>query len=127
MARRALRPRVGNAPRRRARQGKNLGGRDPTPSLERFSGTVPVMGLRHRYFVYERGGQQLAAGKAELRASVVNGAGVGTAVAAAQLAPRMLRDRSGGDASTTATSNRLCARPPLPGCAAPGAVWPWAR
>lgn len=61
---------------------------------ERFSRTVPVMGLKHRYFVYDRaaGRNWLLAGPSFAQVWWMAGAGVGTALAAAQLAPRVLRD-----------------------------------
>lgn len=61
---------------------------------ERFSREVPVMGLKHRYFVYERaaGANWLLAGPSAAQVWWMAGAGVGTALAAAQLAPRLLAD-----------------------------------
>jgi flavin-dependent dehydrogenase len=61
---------------------------------ERFSRTVPIMGLKHRYFVYDRaaGRNWLLAGPSFAQVWWMAGAGVGTALAAAQLAPRVLRD-----------------------------------
>lgn len=61
---------------------------------ERFSRAVPIMGLRHRYFVYDRaaGANWLLAGPSFAQVWWMAGAGVGTALAAAQLAPRLLHD-----------------------------------
>jgi flavin-dependent dehydrogenase len=68
---------------------------------ERFSVTVPLMGLKHQYFVYERaaGTNWLLAGPSFAQVWWMAGAGVGTALAAAQLAPRLLHDpvRWGGE------------------------------
>ncbi|HEX2205780.1 MAG TPA: hypothetical protein VHG91_20875 [Longimicrobium sp.] len=61
---------------------------------ERFSRAVPIMGLKHRYFVYDRaaGANWLLAGPSFAQVWWMAGAGVGTALAAAQLAPRVLGD-----------------------------------
>jgi flavin-dependent dehydrogenase len=60
----------------------------------RFSERAEVKGLRHSYFVYERayGANWLLAGPSFCQVWWMAGAGVGTALAAARLAPRLLAD-----------------------------------
>lgn len=61
---------------------------------DRFSHAVSVMGLRHRYFIHERayGRNWVLAGPSYCQVWWMAGAGVGTALAAADLAPRLLQD-----------------------------------
>ena len=61
---------------------------------QRFSDRVELKALRHRYYAYERaaGGNWLLAGPSFCQVWWMSGTGVGTALAAAQLAPRLLRD-----------------------------------
>jgi hypothetical protein len=61
---------------------------------DRFSIPMSVMGLKHRYFVHDRaaGANWLLAGPSYCQVWWMAGAGVGTALAAAQLAPKLLRD-----------------------------------
>jgi flavin-dependent dehydrogenase len=58
----------------------------------RFSAAAEVKGLRHSYFVYERafGANWLLAGPSFCQVWWMASAGVGTALAAAQLAPKLL-------------------------------------
>jgi hypothetical protein len=58
----------------------------------RYSGAAEVKGLRHSYFVYERasGANWLLAGPSFCQVWWMASAGVGTALAAAQLAPKLL-------------------------------------
>ena len=67
----------------------------------RFSNRVELKALRHSYYAYERafGGNWLLAGPSFCQVWWMSGTGVGTALAAAQLAPRLLRDpvRWGGE------------------------------
>lgn len=60
----------------------------------RFSRPAQIKGLRHSYFVYDRayGANWLLAGPSFCQVWWLAGAGVGTALAAAKLAPRLLRD-----------------------------------
>jgi len=60
----------------------------------RFSDRAELKTLRHSYFAYERafGANWLLAGPTFCQVWWMSGAGVGTALAAAQLAPRILRD-----------------------------------
>ena len=60
----------------------------------RFSQLADVKGLRHRYFAYERafGANWLLAGPSFCQVWWMAGAGVGTALTAAQLAPKLLED-----------------------------------
>ena len=60
----------------------------------RFSRQVEIKGLRHSYFVYERayGANWLLAGPSFCQVWWMAGAGVGTALAAARLAPRLIED-----------------------------------
>jgi flavin-dependent dehydrogenase len=60
----------------------------------RFSRRVEIKGLRHSYFVYERayGANWLLAGPSFCQVWWMAGAGVGTALAAARLAPKLLAD-----------------------------------
>lgn len=60
---------------------------------QRFSDRAELKALRHSYFAYERafGANWLLAGPSFCQVWWMSGAGVGTALAAAQLAPRLLR------------------------------------
>ena len=60
----------------------------------RFSDRVEIKGLRHSYFAYDRasGTNWLLAGPSFCQVWWLAGAGVGTALTAAQLAPKLLRD-----------------------------------
>ena len=60
----------------------------------RYSERAEVKGLRHRYFVYERafGANWLLAGPSFCQVWWMASAGVGTALAAAQLAPKLVDD-----------------------------------
>lgn len=60
----------------------------------RFSQAVEVKGLRHRYFAYERafGANWLLAGPSYCQVWWMAGAGVGTALTAARLAPKLLQN-----------------------------------
>ncbi len=60
----------------------------------RFSDRVELKALRHSYFAYERayGANWLLAGPSFCQVWWMSSAGVGTALAAAQLAPKLLRD-----------------------------------
>ncbi|MBV9879967.1 MAG: hypothetical protein JO180_05690 [Gemmatirosa sp.] len=60
----------------------------------RFADRVAVKALRHSYFAYERaaGANWLLAGPSFAQVWWMAGAGVGTALAAAQLAPKLLQD-----------------------------------
>lgn len=60
----------------------------------RFTQPAAIKGLRHRYFVYERayGANWLLAGPSFCQVWWMAGAGVGTALAAARFAPKLLRD-----------------------------------
>ena len=62
--------------------------------LTRFSRTAQIKGLRHNYFVYDRayGANWVLAGPSFCQVWWLAGAGVGTALAAAKLAPKLLRD-----------------------------------
>lgn len=61
---------------------------------QRFSDRAELKALRHSYFAYERafGANWLLAGPSFCQVWWMTGAGVGTALAAAQLAPKLLRD-----------------------------------
>jgi flavin-dependent dehydrogenase len=61
---------------------------------ERFSRRAQIKGLRHNYFVYDRayGANWLLAGPSFCQVWWLAGAGVGTALAAAKLAPKLLSD-----------------------------------
>ena len=61
---------------------------------ERFSDRAELKSLRHSYFAYERafGANWLLAGPSFCQVWWMTGAGVGTALAAAQLAPKLLHD-----------------------------------
>ncbi len=61
---------------------------------QRFSRRAEIKGLEHSYFVYERayGANWLLAGPSFCQVWWMAGAGVGTALAAARLAPRLLDD-----------------------------------
>ena len=67
----------------------------------RFSRQSEIKGLRHSYFVYDRayGANWLLAGPSFCQVWWMAGAGVGTALAAARLAPKLLQDpeRWGGE------------------------------
>jgi flavin-dependent dehydrogenase len=67
----------------------------------RFSQPAELKGLRHSYFVYDRayGANWLLAGPSFCQVWWMAGAGVGTALAAAKLAPKLLREpaRWGGE------------------------------
>ena len=60
----------------------------------RFSQPAETKGLRHSYFVYDRayGANWLLAGPSFCQVWWMAGAGVGTALSAAKLAPKLLRD-----------------------------------
>ena len=60
----------------------------------RFSNRAELKALRHRYYAYDRaaGANWLLAGPSFCQVWWMSGSGVGTALAAAQLAPRLLRD-----------------------------------
>jgi flavin-dependent dehydrogenase len=60
----------------------------------RFTERVEIKGVRHSYFAYERasGANWLLAGPSFCQVWWLAGAGVGTALTAAQLAPKLLRD-----------------------------------
>ena len=60
----------------------------------RFTRRAAIKGLRHNYFAYERayGANWLLAGPSFCQVWWMAGAGVGTALAAARLAPKLLRD-----------------------------------
>ena len=60
----------------------------------RFSDRAQLKGLRHSYYAYERanGANWLLAGPSFCQVWWMSGTGVGTALAAAQLAPKLLRD-----------------------------------
>jgi flavin-dependent dehydrogenase len=60
----------------------------------RFSQQAEIKGLRHSYFVYDRGygSNWLLAGPSFCQVWWMAGAGVGTALAAARLAPKLLHD-----------------------------------
>lgn len=60
----------------------------------RFTRRTGIKGLHHKYFAYERayGANWLLAGPSFCQVWWMAGAGVGTALAAAQLAPKLLRD-----------------------------------
>ena len=61
---------------------------------QRFSSRAELKALRHSYYAYERanGGNWLLAGPSFCQVWWMSGSGVGTALAAAQLAPKLLRD-----------------------------------
>ncbi len=61
---------------------------------ERFATPAPTMGLNHGYFAYERaaGANWLLAGPSYCQVWWMAGAGVGTALAAASIAPRVVED-----------------------------------
>ena len=62
--------------------------------LTRYSEPAPLMGLTHQYFVHQRafGANWMLAGPAFAQVWWMAGAGVGTSLAAAQPAPRILDD-----------------------------------
>jgi flavin-dependent dehydrogenase len=64
---------------------------------ERFTLPARTMGLRHRYFIHDRayGANWLLAGPSFCQVWWMAGAGVGSAFAAAEVAPRILRDPMG--------------------------------
>jgi flavin-dependent dehydrogenase len=64
---------------------------------ERFVRPARTMGLRHRYFIHDRayGANWMLAGPSFCQVWWMAGAGVGSAFAAAEVAPRILRDPMG--------------------------------